>query len=380
MYWWQRFDPAEVKRDFAEIRSTGFDSVRIFLLWEDFQPHPLKISTKAIDRLVSVADLAHSQKLVLVPTLFTGHMSGVNWIPEWALESLSGPQRFRVVAGNRVANGQPRNWYVDREIMRAQTLLASEVAGALQGHEGVWAWDLGNENSNCVVPANRSYGLDWLERITAAIRSADATHPITIGLHMEDLEEDRKLGPKEAAQFCDFLCMHGYPIYAPWSQGRIDALLLPYLGLITRWLGGRDVLFEEFGAPTSVMGGGDKVAGTGFASLTEKESADYTSSALSLLNQYGHIGGLLWCYADYSQKLWQLPPLDQSAHERSFGLWRADGSRKPVTEVIAAFAGTERREPHNNFEWIDISPDTFYEAPAENLRRLYRKFLAAHGH
>jgi endo-1,4-beta-mannosidase len=380
MYWWQRFEAVEVKRDFAEIRSAGFDSVRVFLLWEDFQPHPLRISSQAIGRLVSVADIAFSQSLALVPTFFTGHMSGVNWIPGWALESPSGRQRFRIVAGNKVVRAAPRNWYVDQEVIRAQALLAGEVAHALENHEGVWAWDLGNENSNCVIPPTRQAGLDWLERITNVIRSADPAHPITIGLHMEDLEEDRKLGPKEAAQFCDFLSMHGYPIYAPWGQGRIDALLLPYLGLITKWLGGKDVLFEEFGAPAIATASHEMGAESAFARLTEEESADFTSSALSLLNDYGLTGGFLWCYADYSQSLWQVPPLDQATHERHFGLWRSDRSRKPATEVVASFAGVERKTPHENFNWIDISPTAFYESPAENLRRLYRHFLSAHGH
>ena len=38
-----------------------------------------------LDRLVAVADLAEGVGLALAPTLFTGHMSGVNWIPPWAL-------------------------------------------------------------------------------------------------------------------------------------------------------------------------------------------------------------------------------------------------------------------------------------------------------
>ena len=67
---------------------------------------------------------------------------------------------------------------------------------------------------------------------------------------MEDLEEDRYLGPGEAARVCDFLCMHGYPIYAKRAASSTAALLLSFLGLITHWLGGKDVLFAEFGAPT----------------------------------------------------------------------------------------------------------------------------------
>ena len=96
---------------------------------------------------------------------------------------------------------------------------------------------MGNENSNGVVPSSRAAAVAWLEAIANAIRAVDTTHPITLGLHMEDLEEDRCLGPGEAARVCDLLCMHGYPIYAAWAASATDALMLPFLGLITRWLG-----------------------------------------------------------------------------------------------------------------------------------------------
>ena len=87
--------------------------------------------------------------------------------------------------------------------------------------------------------------------MASAIRAADATAMVTTGLHMEDLEHDRHLGPHEAAQVCDFLTMHGYPIYADWAEGGTDDRLVPFLAEVTRWLGGgRDVLFSEFGLPT----------------------------------------------------------------------------------------------------------------------------------
>ncbi len=202
-------------------------------------------------RLVAVADLAAGLGLALIPTLFTGHMSGVNWIPPWALGGSDGDRRFRVVSGGRVVRRGLRNWYSDSAVGEAQVLLAAEAAAALAGHEAVWAWDLGNENSNCVVPPNRSSARSWLARLGSAIRSADETALVTVGLHMEDLEEDRRLGPWEASEACDLLSMHGYPIYARWADGPTDAELLPFLARVTRWLGeGRDVLFSEFGLPT----------------------------------------------------------------------------------------------------------------------------------
>ena len=78
--------------------------------------------------------------------------------------------------------------------------MATETAGALAGHEAVWMWDLGNENSNCVIPPTRSSAREWLRQIASAIRTADPNARLTVGLHMEDLENDRVLGPREAVR------------------------------------------------------------------------------------------------------------------------------------------------------------------------------------
>ncbi len=126
--------------------------------------------------------------------------------------------RFRLVSGGRVDRRGLRNWYSDADLVAAQELPAAAAATALAGHPAVWAWDLGNENSNCVVPPNRPAARAWLARLSSAIRTGDETALVTVGLHMEDLEEDRLLGPREASEACDLLSMHGYPIYARWAR------------------------------------------------------------------------------------------------------------------------------------------------------------------
>jgi len=379
MYWWKRFDAQEVMQDFALIRATGFDSVRVFLLWEDFQPRPHVIEKSAIQNLTTVADIAADNSLSVIPTYFTGHMSGVNWIPSWALGPLTQPQRFRVIAQNKIVEAQPRNWYTDPEILEAQTALVGEIANALHDGQNIWAWDLGNENSNCVVPPNHDAAVEWLSRITETIRSADPKHYITIGLHMEDLEEDRKLGPHEAGQFCDFLCMHGYPIYAKWSSGPTDALLLPFLGLITEWLGRKHVLFEEFGVPTLPLAVDEDLGSANVILLTESEAAEFTSAALYLLNSWNLLGGFVWCFGDYAKNLWHLPPLDEATHERYFGLWRNDRSRKPAADTVSHFNHTADHKMNRDFDWINIKPDEFYDSPRQNLIQLYRRFQTLAG-
>lgn len=361
MGWWTSFEPAEVEADFARIAACGLDSVRVFLTWEDFQPAPNRVDRSLLEQLVRVADLAAGLGLDLIPTLFTGHMSGVNWIPAWALGGSGGDPRFRVVSGGSVVHTGLRNWYTDRAIAAAQALLAREAAAALAGHEAIWVWDLGNENSNCVVPPTRSAARAWLTRLTSAIRSADETALVTVGLHMEDLEEDRRLGPPEASKACDLLSMHGYPIYARWADGPTDDHLLPFLARVTHWLGeSRDLIFSEFGLPSLLV--------------EEDAAAAYTARALEGLRRAGCLGALLWCYSDYDPALAQSPPFDLAPHELSFGLWRADGSPKPAVAAIAAFVDAERCTAAHADPWIDIDRDEFRRDPQTQLPRLYRRY------
>ena len=383
MGWWTAFDPAEVGDDFARIAANGFDSVRLSLLWEDFQPAPETVHAGMLQRLVTVSDLADRAGLAIMPTLFTGHMSGVNWIPTWAMTGTVRDNRFRVMSGGHIVDSGLRNWYTDKAIANAQALLAGEAARALSGHNAVWAWDLGNENSNCVVPPSRSSARAWLDRITEAIRTADQAVLITIGLHMEDLEEDRKLGPGEASAFCDFLCMHGYPIYASWANGPTDEHLLPFLAHMTRWLGnGSELLFSEFGLPTYRPGHPDS-AGSGRQSrslrVEEAAAAAYTHRALAELRGAGCAGAMLWCYSDYVPAIWGEPPLDEAVHERFFGLWRADGTPKPSVSSAAAFAAVDRMDGPSRYEWIDIEPDEFWAGPGKHLSRLFRRYRDSKG-
>jgi len=378
MSWWSNFDRAEVAADFERIAACGLDSVRVFLTWEAFQPAPNQVDHEMLDRLVYVADLAGELELAIVPTLFTGHMSGVNWIPAWALGGSDGDDRFRVVSGGRVVSAGLRNWYTDAAIGDAQTLLAAEVATALAGHDAVWAWDLGNENSNCVIPPDRESARAWLARLTSAIRGRDETALVTVGLHMEDLEEDRRLGPGEAADACDLLCMHGYPIYARWADGPTDDLLLPFLARVTHWLGhGRDVLFSEFGLPTYRRGDRRARLPDAPTLIDEEAAAAYTATALEELRRAGCLGAMLWCYSDYDPALWETPPLDLAPHERTFGLWRVDGAPKPSVAAVAAFVGAERCGAEDADTWIDIDRSEFGRDPGAQLPRLYRRYRSS---
>jgi endo-1,4-beta-mannosidase len=307
-------------------------------------------------------------------------MSGVNLIPGWALGGPDRDRRFGVLSGGRLVLGGVRNWYADPEVSTAQAWFAGQAAAALAGHHALWAWDLGNENSNCARPPDRASARDWLGRTAGAIRSADPTARVTIGLHMEDLAEDRRLGPSEAAAECDFLTMHGYPIYARWAEGPTDEHVLPFLAHLTSWLGGgADVLFSEFGLPTypATDPHSEPVGhASAFVLIEEQAAAAYTERALTVLREAGCLGAMVWCFTDYAESTWAEPPLDAAVHERSFGSWRADGSAKPSLAAVEAFAGSTRQGQPRDLDWIDVDDVEYYRSPDVHLPRLYRRYRA----
>jgi endo-1,4-beta-mannosidase len=372
MNWLEAYDPAITRRDFHRASAAGLDSIRIFVRWADLQPAEATIDAATLGHLVDAAEAASEAGVALIVTLFVGHMSGVNWAPGWATGGTDGDRRFRVLTPG-AGSGPPgglRNWYTDAAIGAAQERLATAAASALSGHPAVWMWDLGNENSNCTIPPDAATATAWLERMTAAIRTADPGPPITAGLHMEDLEDDRRIGPAEIARHCEVVSMHGYPPYTTWANGPFDDLLLPFLALVTRWIaGGAEVLFEEFGLPTA----SPPHAGPAWM-VDEGTAAAYTGRALDGLRDAGCAGALLWCFADYEPHLHQRPPFDEAVHERTFGLWRSDGSAKPAVDEISRRVGSHRSTPPSDLPWLDIDVDEFLADRRGQMSRLYQRY------
>ena len=189
--------------------------------WEDAQPTADTLDAAVLRRLVDAADAAVEAGVRLLVTLFTGPHE------RRQLDSRVGGRRgsratpaFASSAAARPAPPQAgiRNWYGDSAVVDAQERLATATADALAGHPGVWGWDLGNENSNCTIPPDAASAEAWLERMSTALRRSDPGRPITIGLHMEDLENDRVIGPAEAARWCDVVSMQARRTRCSWPR------------------------------------------------------------------------------------------------------------------------------------------------------------------
>ena len=389
MGWWADFDAGEVREELAMIRDLGIDVVRVFLLWESFQPHPDVVDAGAVRDLTTVADLALGAGLTLEPTFFTGHMSGPNWAPDWLLDR----SRPRRAGGRQIVSLSRRSSaaydihdpYVTPFVLDAERLLLRTVCGQLGDHPGIWAWSLGNEPDLFARPATADSGRAWMAEMTGTIREIDSTHPVLVGLHAASLHEDVGLRVDHAAAETDISVMHGYSIYDPLAREPLDPDLVPFTAALTAALAGRPILFEEMGVNTllpdreshweelAAWDGSTRRAY--FAS--EADAAAYYAAVLDRLHRGGALGAFSWCFGDYAPELWDRPPCDLQKHERFFGLYRADGTLKPMGEVVRRFAAARPvvLEPLRPFE-LGMSADAFYVDPPRHLPGLYARYLA----
>ncbi|MGH8949171.1 MAG: glycoside hydrolase 5 family protein [Acidimicrobiia bacterium] len=388
MYWWSDFDRGEVAEEFDVIESLGMSVVRIFLLWDDWQPSADAVSPARLRDLGVVLDLAAERGLGLDVTFFTGHMSGPNWSPGWLLDPdakrYPSPHVRQVVSGGVVVDTPYRNMFHDLIALDASRLLLETVVGEYRDHPGVWMWNLGNEPDLFAHPHDAASGRSWVEEMTQLVKEIDSDHPVTTGLHTDSLFADNGLRVDQVFNASDVAVMHGYPMYVDWARDPLDPDFVPYLCALVTALTGKPCLAEEWGGCTSPDTPGSTTwAWTAYGAprtqfmAGEGVFADYVESVLPRLVDVGATGAFMWCFADYQPDLWDRPPCDEGGarHERHFGLVRPDGSLKPHAEVIRRFAATAPtvRAPVKTVT-LDITPDQYYHDPATHARRLYREW------
>lgn len=331
---WRDWDPAVVEDDMRRLSRDKIRVLRMFPLWPDFQPikqmykaagvekeirmdapgEPLFPDTEEgraginpvmADRFRVFCDLAEKYRLRLVVGLLTGWMSGRLYVPA-ALER--------------------RNVLTDPFCIRWELKFVKYMVSRFKDHPAIAAWDLGNE-CNCMGTVTDSdEAALWAETITDAIKVCDSEHPVVSGMHGLRPEGTWRAG--DQGSFLDVLTTHPYPIFVPHcNTDPLDEFKPPLHAaaesLFYSGLGGKPCFAEEAGTLGPMI-------------ASEKIAAEYVSTCMATLWAHNCYGFLWWCANEQSHLTHA--PYDWNAVERELGLYRLDGSPKPVAEAMSAFS------------------------------------------
>jgi len=359
MYMWERFDLGEIREDFARIRSLGLSIVRFFIMWDDFQPAPDRMDRAMLERFDDVMNALADAGLQGTPTFFTGHMSGVNFLPEWTLDRSRPSGRFRTFGRNMRELPWGIGDFYSGPLLEAARVHVRAIGERCRDHPALYVWDLGNEFSNLRSASSPAESANWSRRLTEDLYEVSGA-PVSAGNHGEDLTQDRGIRPSSFCEPFAFAVMHGYSVYSHFARRRTDAEVVPFLCQVMQSMARKPVLFNEFGNPTCPPGTVspyDRVPLPGepapdarnlprnaapFACLTEEEMAAYCYAVLDRLQRRGALGAFWWNWADYAKELSSTPPFDKAPHELTFGIIRSDATYKTVAQTLHRFAQEER--------------------------------------
>ena len=347
---WHNWKPETVREDFRKMKELNLEIVRVFPLWPDFQPLTLHakgmntpyqlrwkenqpipydadgfqsgVDPEMMERFRFVCDCAEENGIKLGIGLITGWMSGKLFAPPAFAQS---------------------NLLRDPIVLRWQMKFIKRFVTEFKDHPAISFWGTGNE-CNCLDGANRYEGALWTRAMTEAIRAADPEKPVVAGLHGITPQPTTCVAPstswsiEDMAEDFDVLTVHPYPLFTPHaSVDRLTGIKAAMHATAEAHffgdIGKRPCVAEELGtlAPT--------IAG-------EKNAAEYLRTTLCQLWAHDCEGLFWWCTFD--QLHLEHPPYEWCGVERMLGLYRADGSRKPVADVLANFAEMRKELPFRN--------------------------------
>ncbi|EIP99862.1 endo-beta-mannanase [Opitutaceae bacterium TAV1] len=357
---WQAWPENEIFADLDLMVSLGFNTVRFFVRWPDFEPRPGEYEATMLSRLLRLLDACVARGLRPQPSLFVGWMSGGIFWPSWKTDT--------------------QNLFADPDIIERAAAYARTITTHLKPFAAhLCGVDLGNEldalpDSSAATPAQVR---EWCRRMTGAIRDvlpdalilsgcdhqqiiadtgwrlgdsgagvppatwhglpahdsgvARASSPCAAGVPPASAEWQRDARATTAAQpGIDVLTMHGYPV-PTWHPvpcgGLSDPLtqsLLPFYVKCARAFG--PVMLQEFGTILT-------------SSAAAPHADAYLRAILPACQDAGANGYLWWCFKDIPARV---HPYLKNHFESQLGLVDAEGRVKAGLEYFMEFARAAR--------------------------------------
>ena len=328
VYMWRNWDARQVEKDLDLLAAHGMTVLRVFPLWPDFQPltaeyggcgvfrgytqngGPIKnyaaVDDAMIDRFRYLCEVAEKRGIKLVVGLVTGWMSGRLFVPP-ALEG--------------------KNVLIDPDAIAWQCRFVRYFVDSLKDHPAIAAWDLGNE-CNCMGDAKAEQLWLWMHAVSSEIRVNDPSRPVVSGMHSVKTLKDAKVNVRQQSELVDWLTTHPYPLWTPeCNLEQFDSLrngCHPACETtLYANLSGRPAFVEEAGS----MGPGI---------VSEERAAAAMRMQMFSCWAAGVPAFVWWCAFDQGHL--DFAPYDWTAIERELGLFKVDGTPKPIATGMRDFA------------------------------------------
>lgn len=327
---WHDWDAGVVEADIKRLAEAGVDVMRVFPLWSDFQPlrmhrqfgnneremrigeDPLPFTREGragidpimVERFGVLCDIAEKYGVRLIVGLITGWMSGRMHAPE----AFSG---CKLITDSRVVEWQIK--FVKYMVER------------FKGHSAIAAWDLGNE-CNCLQDdVTRTEAYLWASTITNAIKAIDNTRPVISGMHGTCPDEDTVWRAEDLGEILDVLCTHPYPIFTPHCDTDPMGEMKSVLHSTAETL-----MYEDTSGVVAFV---EEIGTLGPMISSEQVAGEYIRAAA--ISAWAHnLRGFVWWCAN-EQSLLTHTPYAWNSVERELGLFRNDGTKKPVLEAMS---------------------------------------------
>ena len=346
---WSDFSIEEVEKDFAAMHDSGINTVRIFPLWEDFQPvkiiadcgniyrelgfkdgSPLPatglksygIDPVMMERFRAVADCALKYDLQLVVGLLTGWMSGTMFVPP-------------AIAG--------KNLISDFQAVRLANMFLRGFVNEMKDHPAIVAWEPGNE-CNCLSSGIADCAWNWLNMVCSTIRLADPSRPVYSGMHGGKTDPKRSYDLMTQGELCDALTTHPYPAFtAHCGKSALNNIPAIYHAtaetIFYRGVSGKPAFIEEIGA-----------FGPNYLSGKRTDAYLYTTLYSALVHDFGSV--LWWCGFSFDRCA-DLYPYRWGAMERELGALKSDRTPDGAAKAMKRFADELKELPEFSSRKVD---------------------------
>jgi len=272
---WITYNSVTTQKDFKLIKKLGFNTIRIFVNFEQFGKG--NVVPEMIQRLENVLNTATANNLSVIVTLF-------DFNSNYSLLNFPASDR------------------------QLETLLTT-----FKNHPALLAWDLKNEADLDFFYQNREEVKEWLKFIIKKAKKYDSIHPITVGWAYPENAD-------YLADEFDFVSFHYYKEATKLGEA-IDSL--------RKKVNNKPLVLSEFGLSSYRS----KVFPY---NQTETQQAEYFRDIQEVLKQKGNIPSIYWTLYDFTSVSSDIAGWRpwQRNNQKYFGIIGADGSLKKIGNFI----------------------------------------------